>query len=246
MELSQKVVVITGGAKGLGAAIGQVCRAHGARVVVIDRDIAHEANRDTQEDSGTSSYTVYFAGDVTDEVQLKVVAGNIVTKFGAIDIWINNAGVWMPPVPVVDIDIAKARNLFNVNVFGTIHGTRAAVGVMEKVGKGTSVNMISTTAFDGMNGSSGSMYVTSKYALRGFTNVIREELSPKGINVIGVYPGGMKTDIFNEAKPHNIDSFMPASDVADKIVKNLELAEPEMQLIIPREGQKINPAILAG
>ena len=100
------------------------------------------------------------------------------------------------------------------------------------------VNIISTTAFDGMAGSSGSIYTSSKYALRGLTNSVREEVKDIPITVIGVYPGGFQTDLFNEAKPENFDEFMSVESVAEKIVHNLELEHPETQLIIKRPGQK--------
>jgi short-subunit dehydrogenase len=105
---------------------------------------------------------------------------------------------------------------------------------------GTIVNIISTTAFDGMNGSSGSMYVSSKYALRGLTNVVREELKGSGVRVIGVYPGGMKTDIFNESIPKNLEQFMSSDQISEKIVENLELSEPLEQLVLKRPEQAMS------
>lgn len=108
------------------------------------------------------------------------------------------------------------------------------------MGRGMIVNIVSTTAFDGMNGSSGSMYVASKYALRGLTNVVREEAKQCGVTVIGVYPGGMKTDIFSESVPGNYDDFMSAESVAAKILENLEQDHPETQLIIKRPGQSVS------
>ena len=153
----------------------------------------------------------------------------------------------MPPQALEEIDLAKAENLFRTNVFGTIHGMRTAIRVMKSqkgiVTHGTIVNIIYTTAFDGMNGSSGSMYVASKYALRGLTNVVWEELkkdvtrSGRHIEVIGVYPGGFKTDLFGGSVPANFNQFMSVEEVAGKIVENLEKAEPETQLVIKRPGQ---------
>ncbi len=211
MNLKDKSIAITGGTKGLGKSMAEILTSKGAKVSVCGRENA----------------------DVTDEAQLTAFA----EKIGNIDIWINNAGVWMPPESIENIDMEKARNLFNINLFGTINGMRVAKRNMKN---GIIVNISSTTAFDGMNGSSGSMYVASKYALRGLTNVLREELNPD-INVIGVYPGGFKTDLFNEAVPKNFDQFMEVDEVAEKVVANLELDTPETQLIIKRPGQ-VSPA----
>ncbi len=141
MNHSNKVIAITGGTKGLGKAMSEILIAKGAKVSTCSR----------------ANY------DVTDEKVLTSFA----EKIGHIDIWINNAGVWLPPEPIENLDMEKARNLININLFGTINGTRVAVRQMKKQGSGTIVNIISTTAFDGMNGSSGAMYVATKYALRG-------------------------------------------------------------------------------
>lgn len=216
MNLQGKAIAITGGTKGLGKAMAKVFTSKGAKVSVCSR----------------ADY------DVTNESQLTTFA----EKIGHIDLWINNAGVWLPPEPIENLDMDKAKNLLNINLFGTIHGTRVAVRQMKKQGKGTIMNIISTTAFDGMNGSSGAMYVATKYALRGFTNVIREELKFSNIEVIGVYPGGIKTDLFNESVPKNFDQFMEVDEVVEKIVANLEKEEPETQLVIKRPGQK-GPAL---
>lgn len=212
MNLKDKVIVITGGTKGLGLAMSEILTSKGSKVSVCGRADA----------------------DVTDEAQLTNFAEKVISKYNNIDIWINNAGVWLPPESIENIDMEKARNLFNINVFGTINGMRVAKRNMKS---GTIVNISSTTAFDGMNGSSGSMYVASKYALRGLTNVLREEMKPN-IQVIGVYPGGFKSGLFNEAIPKNFDQFMSTEDVAQKIINNLEKEEPETQLIIKRPGQK--------
>jgi short-subunit dehydrogenase len=146
----------------------------------------------------------------------------------------------MPPQTLEDIDLERAHNLFQINFFGTVNGMRAAVRQMKLQKGGTIVNIISTTAFDGMNGSSGSMYVASKYALRGLTNVVRDELNQNRIQVIGVYPGGIKTDIFSDERPENINQFMSPDDVAQKIVANLECPNPEQELIIKRPGQTLS------
>jgi NAD(P)-dependent dehydrogenase (short-subunit alcohol dehydrogenase family) len=258
-KLSNVSLVITGGAKGLGKAMVKTFMEKGVTKIAICDKNKDELEQTLQE-LGTN--VIGFTADTTNESDVSDFAQKVVAKFGRIDIWINNAGVWMPPQALEDIDVEKAKNLFQVNVFGTINGMRVAIRVMKSQQKqsdgienksaggratcGTIVNIISTTAFDGMTGSSGSMYVASKYALRGLTNMVREELkkdtvhSGQYIEVIGVYPGGMKTDIFNSVIPENFDQFMSAEEIAHKIVENLEKPEPESQLVLARPGQKLS------
>jgi NAD(P)-dependent dehydrogenase (short-subunit alcohol dehydrogenase family) len=214
--MHNKIIVITGAGKGLGKALADLCIARGGQVIAADRNTA----------------------DVTQEDQVNALMERTIEKYGKIDFWFNNAGVWLPRAPLEEIDVPKAQKLFQVNFFGTFFGMRAATRQMKKQGSGTIVNIISTTAFDGMTGTSGSMYVSSKYALRGLTNSVREELQDTNISVIGVYPGGFKTDLFNDAKPENFDEFMSVESVAEKIIANLEQEKPETQLVIKRPGQK--------
>lgn len=234
MNLEGKVVIITGGSKGLGLAMAKVLVAKKATVVICGRNAGELAK------AGTGLGIKSFVADVTEESQLSEFSLKCVELYGKIDIWINNAGIWMPREDTEKIDMEKGRNLFNVNVFGTMNGTRVALRQMKLQGGGTIVNIISTTAFDGMNGSSGATYVASKYALRGFTNALKDEYKDSNIKIIGVYPGGIKTDLFNSAPPENLDQFMQVDEVAEKIIKNLESPEPELQLVISRPGQTIS------
>jgi uncharacterized protein len=234
MKIKDSVVVITGGAKGLGKSLVKSFSSKGAHVVMCDKNITELDS--TSKDLGVTG----IPADVTNEADLSEVLKKVILQFGHVDIWVNNAGVWMPPVAIENVDMEKARKLFEINVFGTIHGIRTASKQMKLQNNGTIVNIVSTTAFDGMNGSSGSMYVASKYALRGLTNVAREEVKENNIKIIGVYPGGMKTDIFSESIPKNLDLFMSADDIAEKIVTNLELAEPLEQLVLKRPEQTLS------
>jgi len=260
-KLSSQVIVITGGARGLGKATVKSFMEKGmTKIAICDKN--KDELEQTLQELGTN--VIGFTADTTNESEVSDFSEKVLTQFGRVDIWINNAGVWMPPQALEDVDLEKAKNLFQVNVFGTINGMRAAIRVMKSQRRdaangtnggalgsiaGTIVNIISTTAFDGMTGSSGSMYVTSKYALRGLTNMVREELKKDAahsgwyIDVIGVYPGGMKTDLFNKTIPENFDQFMSAEEIAQKIIENLERPEPEHQLVLARPSQILSKEI---
>ena len=229
MNIKDKIIVITGGGRGLGKALAQIFAQKGGKVIVCDvGDIQQEG-------------VLKHRTDVTKETEVQCVADDAFLKFGQIDVWINNAGIWLPREDIEHVDIEQAKRLFHVNVLGTMYGMRSALKFMKPKKSGVIMNVISTTAFDGMNGSSGSMYVSSKYALRGLTNTVRDELKDTGVRVIGIYPGGIKTEIFNEHPPKNIDEFMSAEEVAERIVANLELEDPEVELILKRPGQAHMP-----
>ncbi len=219
--LKNSIVVITGAGRGLGKSLVAAFTNREAHVIASDIDSRQ------------------YKTDVRDEVEVKRLADEIVKKFGQIDIWINNAGIWLPRMSVQELDMNRVREIFNVNVFGTIHGTRAALKIMEHQGKGTIVNIVSTAALVGRPFFA--TYSASKHAEKGFTDSVREELREQGSNVsiIGIYPGGIKTNLFDEKKPDDFAKYMEPEFVAEAIVANLEKEKPEPDLILKRPGQDI-------
>jgi short-subunit dehydrogenase len=225
-----KVIVITGASRGLGKALGQVLAEKKATVVISSRD-RKEIEAMAKEIGATG-----IACDVTKEKDVIRIAEETVKKFGHIDIWINNAGVWLPHATIEETDMKRAHDVFEVNLFGLAYGSREAVIQMKKQGYGTIVNIISTSALKGRPKST--IYSASKHAAKGFTDSLREELNESGITVIGIYPGGIKTHLFDEKKPDEFGDFMTPEFVADKIVENLLKDNPDTDIILKRPGQK--------
>jgi short-subunit dehydrogenase len=122
--------------------------------------------------------------------------------------------------------------MMEVNYFGTAYGTKAALKYMKRQKSGIIVNILSTSALQGRPRSSA--YAASKYAARGFTDAIRNEVKEDGIIVIGVYPGGMKTNFFDEQIPEDYDRYMDTREVGEKIIENLKRDKPEEEQIIRR------------
>jgi NAD(P)-dependent dehydrogenase (short-subunit alcohol dehydrogenase family) len=226
--LAGKNIVITGAAGGLGKALAAVLVSRRANVVVSDK------NKSELKGGPKKIGTIPIAADVTKESSVKKLAKQALANLGSIDIWINNAGIWMPPTPIERVDIEKARKLFDVNFFGALNGFKTAMPIMKKQESGTIVTIISTTAFEGMNGSSGSVYVASKFALRGLVASVREDVKDSKINILAIYPSGMKTKLFDECRPKNFKNFMTPEFVAEKIVDNLEAEMPEKEFIIKK------------
>mgnify|MGYP001608494066 CR=1 FL=1 len=226
MKIQYKVVVITGSSKGLGKSLAYVFAKEGAKVVVNARskDELMEAAKDI------GAFPV--VADVTKEREVLALADAVIDKYGRIDIWINNAGIWMPHGPLEEMDWRRVHELMEVNLFGTIYGSKAALVQMRKQGPGIIVNIISTSGLEGRPDSSG--YCASKYAARGFTESLRAEAKNSNIKVIAVYPGGMKTHLFDQQKPDDVDKYMEPEFVADKIIQNILQANPEEELIIKR------------
>ncbi len=226
MSLTDKITVITGGSSGLGKEMARILAAKGNKVVVCARD------KEGLEKAAKELGAMAFVADVSKKEDIEALVEFTVKSFGRIDVWINNAGVWMPHALIEEMDIKRVHDMFEVNVFGTMYGSKIALLQMHKRNEGILVNIISTSALSGRPTSSG--YAASKWAVRGFTDSIRGEYAGTKIKVIGVYPGGMQTSLFDEKKPDNINEYMLPDVVAGKIIKNLEREKPVEELIIKR------------
>ncbi len=221
MELKNKIVVITGGGKGFGKTLAESFLAEGAKVVV--------ANKTESDFKGD----LFILSDVRNQEDLEKIAENTIEKFGRIDIWINNAGVLYKFGEGEKIDPAKAKEIFEVNVLGTAFGCEIAKKVMKEKG-GAIINILSSAALDATRAKTAKLYAASKWAVRGFTDAFRAENQDTGISVFGVYPGGIKTDLYGDDVPTDFDKYMEPACVTQKVIDNLKLEQPELDLVIKR------------
>lgn len=226
MDIKDKVVVITGSSKGLGKSLAYAFAEKGARVVVNAR------NKDELIEVANDIGAFPVVADVTKEEEVSALAKAVINQYGSIDIWINNAGIWMPHAPIEEMDWKQVHELVEVNLFGTIYGSKAALIQIKKQNFGMIINIISTSGLQGRPNSSG--YCASKYAARGFTESLREEGRDSNIKVLAIYPGGMRTHLFDEKIPDDINNYMEPEFVADRIIQNLMQENPEEELIIRR------------
>ena len=227
MDLKNKVIVITGSTKGLGRAIASGFINEQAKVIINSR--SKEELEEVSKEIGATP----FVGDVTKESDMQALADFTVKTFGEIDVWINNAGIWLPHKPIEETDWKRAHDLIEVNLFGTVYGSKVALAQMRKQESGVIINIISTS---GLNGKvNETAYCASKFAVSGFTKSLAKEVDENKIKVIGIYPGGMQTNLFDEKRPENYNDFMNPNSVAEKIIQNLKLKKPEEELIISRK-----------
>lgn len=227
MDLRGKTTVITGATKGLGRALALKFKEAGARVVVSARDtpLLPETGRELKCD--------YYPADVAHEDQVEKLAAYVVKRLGSVDIWINNAGIWLPVMQAGRVPGERIRKLVEVDLLGTIYGSRAALSKMVSQKEGTIVNIISTSALQGRAGQA--IYCAAKFGADGFSKAIREEVRGEGIRVISVFPGGMQTNFFDELMPEEYNEYMSPTLVAAKIVDNIRQPEPQEEQILRRK-----------
>lgn len=195
MDFSGKVALITGGGNGIGRAAAQAFAAHGAKVVVVDRDTAGaKATVGAIEQKGGKAIAV--TADVTKASDVRAYVKAAIEAYGRIDCFFNNAGVEGKVAPITDYDEAAFDQLMSVNVKGVFLGLQAVLPEMIKQKSGAIVN---TASVAGIVGSPNmSPYVASKHAVVGFTKAVSGEVAGYGIRVNAVCPGPVDTRMIHD------------------------------------------------
>jgi NAD(P)-dependent dehydrogenase (short-subunit alcohol dehydrogenase family) len=197
--IPEQVLVITGASSGIGLVAAKMAAGRGASVVLVarnERDLARAVDA-IRAAGGRAAYVVC---DVADRDQVDRVARRAVEEFGRIDSWINNAAVSMYG-RLQDVPMEDMRRQFDVNYWGTVYGSLAAVPHLKRQG-GALINVASALA-DRAIPLQGN-YCAAKHAMKAFTDSLRMELEEEGapISVTLVKPGSIDTPFFQKARLH--------------------------------------------
>jgi 3alpha(or 20beta)-hydroxysteroid dehydrogenase len=185
-RLDGKVALISGGARGQGAAEARLFSAEGARVVI--GDVLDDEGAKTADELGDA--VAFHHLDVTDEASWQAIVAETEARFGPVSVLVNNAGV-LSFGSLEKIELAEFERVMRINVNGVFLGMKSVAASMERAGGGSIVNISSTSGLTGLPflGS----YVASKWAVRGLTKTAAIDLGRKGIRVNSVHPGGIDT-----------------------------------------------------
>jgi 3alpha(or 20beta)-hydroxysteroid dehydrogenase len=185
-KLDGKVALISGGARGQGAAEARLFVAEGARVVI--GDVLDDEGKAVADDLGDAC--AYTHLDVTDETSWADAVAFAETTFGPVSVLVNNAGI-LAFGALADMGLDEFRRIFAVNVDGVFLGMKTVTPSMAKAGGGSIVNISSTSGLVGLP--LVGAYGASKWAVRGLTKSAAMELGSRGIRVNSVHPGGIDT-----------------------------------------------------
>ena len=195
-SLQDKALVITGAGSGIGRALALECARRGARLLLADIDATGLAETCGQAHAlGAQAASQHV--DTGSEASIFALAAAAQDLFGAADILINNAGVGLV-APVARLDSDDAHWLMNINFWGVVHGCRAFLPQMRARPEAVIVNISSIFAM--ISVPTQSIYNASKAAVRAFSDALREELRDTPIRVLCVHPGGIRTNIVNNAR----------------------------------------------
>ncbi len=217
-----KVILITGGGGGIGSAVARRFGRAGAKIALVDlHDDAVQARLAELEGDGIEA--MGLACDITDPEACARAASDVVARFGGIDVLVNCAGLTQVG-PFADNDLSVYRRVMDVNFFGSVYCTKAALPALRER-KGIVITLSSIAGFAPLLGRTG--YCASKHAVHGFFNTLRCELSDDGVGVMIVCPSFVQTafadsGLGSDGKPLSFNrsttgKMMTPDDVADRI-----------------------------
>lgn len=213
-----RTALVTGASSGFGRLISLELARSGFHVIATIRDISKtDTLIKAAQEQGVENSIEVVRLDVTHD-DVSDIVGALINQHGAIDVLVNNAGFAAGGF-TEDIPMDEWVKQFETNVFGTIRLTKAVLPSMREAGSGTIINMSSISgrmAFPGLG-----PYTASKFAVEGFSEVLRLEMKPYGIHVVLVEPGSYKTEIWS--KGMNSLSIAPNSPYGDKTERLLKM-----------------------
>jgi NAD(P)-dependent dehydrogenase (short-subunit alcohol dehydrogenase family) len=224
-SLRGKVIVITGGAQGIGATTAETLVRQGAKVAIGDLDQVR-AEKTAGELGGD---TLALSLDVTDTKAFTAFLDQVEQRLGPIDVLINNAGI-MPLSPLDEEDDVSTARQLEINLHAVIHGTREAVKRMRPRNQGHIVNVASMAGKAGFPGAA--TYCATKHGVVGLSESVHLELRGTGIDVSCVMPAIVRTELASGLGEAKMIKSVGPEDVANAILGALQ--RPRFDVFVPR------------
>ena len=213
-RLAGKVAVITGAASGIGRALARQLRDQGCHLALVDVD-ADGLARLQQEFApvdGGRRVSVH-AADVSDKARMQAVSGEVIAAHGTVNLLVNNAGVgYEAAFPQTSLD--DWQHVVSVNLWGTIYGCHFFLPHLARAERAHIVNLSSLFGIVGMAGQTA--YCTTKFAIRGFSESLLEELRDTTVGLTVVHPGSVATNIMKTARGDDPELLKRIADWFDK------------------------------
>jgi NADP-dependent 3-hydroxy acid dehydrogenase YdfG len=228
--LADKVVVVTGAGSGIGRALALNCAARGSLLALSDIDEAGLAGT-VELARGCGAGEVHTARlDVADRAAFAAYADEVAGHFGRVNVVVNNAGVALAG-DFSDLTYEDMEWIVDINFWGVVHGTREFLPHLIASGDGHVVNLSSLFGLVSMPGQS--LYNATKYAVRGMSEALREEMLVAGhpVGVTVVHPGGIKTAIARNARVSGREDQRATAELFDKKLARMT-AERAAEIIV--------------
>ncbi len=208
-NLKDKVIVITGGASGIGKSVAKEFGREGAKIAVCDR-VASKLEALNDEFSALDIPLFTGFADVAKTPELERFAKAVMEHYGTINVWINNAGINLPRKHFMDVSEEEWHDLVDIDVKGVFYGAKIAAECMAPAG-GVIINTASLTARIPTAGIA--LYSAAKAAVQSLTQTMAAELACHNIRVVAILPGYTQTELTAENIRKNFDSLVSAIPV---------------------------------
>lgn len=240
MEFNNKVVIVTGATSGIGAACAYAFGKEGARIAITGRNAERlEVERKILDDAGIE--VIAILADAASESDNQKMADEILSKYGRIDILINNAGISMRAL-FQDLDLDVFKKVMDTNFWGTVYATKYCLPEILK-NKGSIIGISSINGFRGTPARTA--YTASKYAMNGFFESLRTEVMHEGVHVLVASPGFTASNIRTNAltahgssqgeSPRDESNMMSPDDVAGAIMRATK--KRKRDLVLTTQGK---------
>jgi NADP-dependent 3-hydroxy acid dehydrogenase YdfG len=227
------VAVVTGAASGIGRALALNLALKGCTLALVDKDAHGLGETERVISTTTTSTCSTHVFDVGDNEAMEQFAADVVTQYGKVELLINNAGVALGG-SLEQVSIEQIDWLFQINFWGVVYGVKAFLPILKQQTDAHIVNLSSIFGIFAVPGQAA--YCASKFAVRGFTETLRQELAHTSVHVSCVHPGGVKTAIARNARQGNMTAKeiergrvyfervlrIPPEHAADVIVRGIE------------------------
>lgn len=216
MNLKGKVVVVTGSSDGIWREIALRLAKDKVKLVLIARnkEKLNAVADKTLNLWAVSAHT--YVCDISDTVLLESTVTSIISDLWEVDILINNAGIWQKLMPVDEMEWDRVEKLIQTNLTGLIHSTRLFLPTLRRRDEAAIINISSKSGVTAQMWQS--VYTATKYGVRWFTEVLKEDLKETNIRVAGIYQSGTNTGMFASAdQDFPIEKFTDPADLADVV-----------------------------
>ena len=216
MKLNTKVVVITGASEWIWEQIAFRLAKEETKLALVARSKDKlESVAEKARELWAAEVRVYTQ-DLSKTDELSGLVWQITEDFGAVDILINNAGIWQKMMQLDEVEVDKIDPIIATNLSSVIHLTHSVLPVLRKQPEAAILNIVSQSGVVAQGGQS--IYTATKYGVRGFTDVLKWDLKESNVRVAGVYQAGTRTKMFEaQGETMPIEKFADPADLADII-----------------------------
>ena len=217
MKIIKSTFLITGGSAGIGKATAKMLSDNGGKVAITGRD------KDKLDSVAKEIKAIPIHADAAKQEDVERTYDEFLKEFGKLDCLINNAGIGGGWSEITELDMKAFRNVYDVNVFGAAMMGSKAAKLFKEQNYGNIVNIASTAALKGY--SNGTVYASSKFALRGMTQCWQAELRKYNVRVILINPSEVTTAFGNSERIERkeISNKLRSQEIAHTIVTTLEM-----------------------